>query len=323
MDTKFVATYILIHQIYSRLMRYNDMTRFVRHITFGVIMFLMPLLLQAETVSQKEASRIAEKFFNAAAGQVMAKPKLVYNGKRLTTDRLFTPFYVYNHPAGGSVIISAENKAMPILGYSLKSGFSPDHQDAEINKLLSQYAKDIEYIRYDSRIPSDAIAAWTDIPDCIDYTLNRYFRDTSFRRIETDDEVWIMREEATEFPGVAHVKEQDSEIEEEEEYIPFKHHDLFMAETEAEKQKRLAMFDARINITEPVISPVGDGHYQIRLPRPVSMVRLYNMEGALVRMLTFRDTDTAVFNLDSEPRGFYIALLNDIDGHPYGFKIHR
>ena len=323
MDTKFVATYILIHQIYSRLMRYNDMIRFVRHISFAVIMFLMPLLLQAETVSQKEASRIAEKFFNAAAGQVMAKPKLVYNGKRLTTDRLFTPFYVYNHPAGGSVIISAENKAMPILGYSLKSGFSPDHQDAEINKLLSQYAKDIEYIRYDSRIPSEAIAAWTDIPDCIDYTLNRYFRDDSFRRIEIDDEVWIMREEATEFPGVAHVKEQDSEIEEEEEYIPFNHHDLFMAETEAEKQKRLAMFDARINITEPVISPVGDGHYQIRLPRPVSMVRLYNMEGALVRMLTFRDTNTAVFNLDSEPRGFYIALLNDIDGHPYGFKIHR
>ncbi len=276
----------------------------------------------AETVSQKEASRIAEKFFNAAAGQVMAKPKLVYNGKRLTTDRLFTPFYIYNHPAGRSVIISAENKAMPILGYSLKSGFSPDHADVEINKLLSQYARDIEYIRYDSRIPSDAIAAWGDIADCIDYSLNRYFQDSEFRRIESDGEIWIMREEATEFPGIAQKPEENPE-EPEDEYEPFKFHDLFMAETTAEREKRLAMFDEKINITEPVVTPVGDGHYQIRLPRPVRMARLYNMEGALVRMLTYHDTDTAVFNLDSEPRGFYIALLNDVDGRPYGFKLHR
>ncbi len=115
-----------------------------------------------ETVSQKEALRLAQTFFNAANGQVMGKPNLVYNGKHLTTDKLFSPFYVYNLPAGGFVIISAENKAMPILGYSLKSSFDPDAMGESTKALLGEYARDIEMIRYDSRVPEEAIAAWTD-----------------------------------------------------------------------------------------------------------------------------------------------------------------
>lgn len=118
---------------------------------------------EAETVSQKEASRLAQVFFNAANGQVMGKPNLVYNGKKLTTDRLFSPFYIYNLPKGGFVIISAENKAMPVLGYSLNDNFDPESIGETTKALLKEYARDIEYIRYDSRVPEEAIAAWTDL----------------------------------------------------------------------------------------------------------------------------------------------------------------
>lgn len=294
----------------------------LRHIALILSLLLGFTLTHAETVSQKEASRIAEKFFNAAAGQIMAKPKLVFNGKRFTTNRLFTPFYVYNHPAGGSVIISAENKAMPILGYSLKSNFSPDHIDSERTKLLSDYARDIEYIRYDSRMPNEAIEAWGDIADCIDYTINRFYQDNYFERIETDDEVWIMRRNATEFPSIGTVQtNEETDIEPEE--IPFSFYDDFIAETRAEQQRRLDMFDAKINIVEPKLRWIGGGHFEVQLPEQASMVRLYNMEGALIRELTFRNTDTAVFDLDSEPRGFYFALVNDINGKPYGFKLYK
>lgn len=118
--------------------------------------------MRGETVSQKEAARMAQTFFNAANGQVMGKPNLVYNGKKLTTDRLFSPFYIYNLPKGGFVIISAENKAMPILGYSLNDNFNPESMGDATKALLTEYARDIEYIRYDSRVPEEAIAAWND-----------------------------------------------------------------------------------------------------------------------------------------------------------------
>ena len=39
----------------------------------------------AETVSQKEAARVASLFSNASAGQVMGKPELAWNAKPLTT----------------------------------------------------------------------------------------------------------------------------------------------------------------------------------------------------------------------------------------------
>lgn len=297
------------------------MTQQLKYIALILSIVFGFTLSDAETVTQKEASRIAEKFFNAAAGQIMAKPKLVFNGKRFTTNRLFTPFYVYNHPAGGSVIISAENKAMPILGYSLKSSFSPDHIDQNQNKLLSDYAHDIEHIRYDSRIPNEAIEAWRDIADCIDYTLNRFYRDDYFERLENDDTVWIMRCNATEFPDIGKIQSEEEDIESED--IPFSFYEDFVAETRAEQQRRLDMFDAKINLVEPKLRWVGGGHFEAQLPEQVSMVRLYNMEGALIRELVFRNTDTAVFDLDSEPNGFYFALVNDINGKPYGFKLYK
>lgn len=118
----------------------------------------------AETVSQRQASQLAQTFFNEANGRVMAPVKMVYNGRRLTTGRLFVPFYVYNLPAGGFVIISAENKTFPILGYSLTESFDPDKLGEKAKALLTSYARDIEMIRYDSRMPEKAIAAWQDYP---------------------------------------------------------------------------------------------------------------------------------------------------------------
>jgi len=121
----------------------------------------------AETVTQKEALRIATQFFNESNGNVMAVPKLVFNGRKLTTGRLFTPFYVYNHPMGGFVIVSAENKAFPILGFSRTDSFDPNNIDGNLKALLTLYAMHIEKIRYDSSLVNEAVKAWTDIPGYI------------------------------------------------------------------------------------------------------------------------------------------------------------
>lgn len=134
--------------------------------------------LHAETVSQKQASRLAHAFFNQAAGKLTPAPGMVYNGRKLTTDRLFAPFYVYNTPSGGFVIISAENKAFPILGYSLKDNFNPDKLGDSEKALLSEYARDIEYIRHDSRVPEEAIMAWQNYPGYVDGILNATYVST-------------------------------------------------------------------------------------------------------------------------------------------------
>lgn len=135
----------------------------------GVWLIATLLLLagttHGETVTQPQAKAIATTFFNAANGRMMPEPKMVYNGRQLTTQRLFVPFYIYNLPSGNSfVIISAENKAFPILGYSLKETFDPNNISEGTKALLRQYAFDVERIRYDDRIPYEAIEAWNNLP---------------------------------------------------------------------------------------------------------------------------------------------------------------
>lgn len=139
----------------------------MKRLLFSLIAAATLIGASAETVPQKHAMLLAQDFFNEANGRVMAPVKMVYNGRHLTTNRLFVPFYVYNQPAGGFVIISAENKTFPILGYSLKENFDPDHMGPKEKALLTSYARDIEMIRYDSTEPTEAIKAWQDYPHYI------------------------------------------------------------------------------------------------------------------------------------------------------------
>ncbi len=128
----------------------------------------------AETVSLKEAKEKSSLFFDKLYGEKTAPSKYVYNGKNLTTNRLFTPFYVFNNPRGGFVIISAENKAFPILGFSLNGSFNPDKLSSEEKGWLESYAKDIELIRYDSRVPLEAEEAWVNFGDHVEKLFNAH-----------------------------------------------------------------------------------------------------------------------------------------------------
>lgn len=276
------------------------MKSILRHITLLFLSILCLNQVKAETVSWKEASKIAEMFFNAVSRQVLSKPNLVFNGKVFTTDQLFSPFYVYNHPKGGFVIISAENKAMPILGYSLKSKFDPESLDSISRQLLADYARDIEYIRYDGRMPYEAIEAWTDLPHYINSSLNDYER-SGFEQLNHDESVWIMRHRATEFQNIG-VSET-------------------VSDTRSDHPQHQEQLTTGINLNEPKLRYVGRGHFELQLSDPVRLVRLYNLAGVLIRELTFRDTDTATFNLDSEPPGFYYALVYDVNNRTYSFKL--
>lgn len=232
------------------------MKKIYRHITLATTI-LLAVSASAETVSQRQAKRIATQFFNAAYGQVMAEPAFVYNGKRLTTERLFSPFYVYNHPAGGFVVISAENKAFPILGYSLTENFDPSNIGEETTELLRLYASHIENIRYDSSIPEQAIAAWGDIPEYINGILTAEY-DATDPSLSRDEAMTELAWTAT---------SPDAEASASGFYSPDQWEDMVGAELAAKRSVPLGL------ITEDAIYPVilhgrkGD-YYRMRLDGP-------------------------------------------------------
>lgn len=368
----------------------------MKRLVVYLIAFMSLLGASAETVSQKQAQQLAHLFFNEAAGRVTAPPKLVYNGRKLTTGRLFTPFYVYNTSMGGFVIISAENKAYPILGFSLKESFDPESLGETEKELLTSYAGEIEMVRYDTTPVDGAIWAWQNYADYVHDILSSPYVATDPRfsleeasenvdlAIRRDDAVysdmytpeqwremildelnaresvpllivgirqffplvvyghqgdyfrlemsrrnnWLMRLNATDIVSAAMISVVGSPIlipEEEEIFAPFEDHDSFLGEVnEIETARReVSSIDRPMLMDQPILRPLGSGHYEIAAPEPLTAATVYNLAGAIIRHLTFKGTDVANIDISPEPTGFYFIRLLGESGTPYGLKIYR
>lgn len=290
---------------------------------------------EAETVSQKQASKIAATFFNTAYGIHVAAPKLAWNGRQLTTNRLFNPFYVYNHPKGGFVIVSAENKAFPILGYSLTNNFRLDGVGEEEKELFTQFAREIELIRYDTRLPERAEASWQNLPEYITGVLNKPYDTPEFRAltdshregIERIDRKngWIVMPSAVEFeiynPDRYRNYVLDDALAEEE--IPFSFYENFIKETEDERREREAKLEELINPSKPVVTDLGGAHFAVTLPKTAKMLRVYGIDGSRKLEKYFKETEVVNIDISSLPVGYYVAMILTDDGYVYGIKLYR
>lgn len=252
----------------------------------------------AETVGQKEAKAMAQKFFNESKNYVTGPVSYVYNGKDLTNQKLFTPFYVFNSPSGGFVVISAENKAFPILGYSLSLNFDKDRTTPMVKEILGDFSRDIEMIRYDSRIPTDAMEQWFTYPEVVFDMLKNPENDDYYpASFDDKDQVWMVRRHATEF---------DFEVSEPVEYG--------MAETET--------YAIEIPV-EPIVTANGGGHFALTLPSGISKALVYNLAGSLLDKKTYKGTNVAHIDLAAYPNGFYVVLLIDEQGVRHAAKLYR
>lgn len=290
----------------------------------------------AETVLQKHASEIASTFFNAAYGEYVASPKLVWNGRHLTTDRLFSPFYVYNHPKGGFVIISADSKAYPVLGYSRTGRFDKDKLTDDERELLSRYAHEVELIRYDPRIPERAVAAWQNLPLYINKILNNPYDTPEYERLSESArdklEAIDRRNGSVMLPGAVEFDIYDpdryraytlDDVTAEQEEIPFTFFQSFLDEIAEEERQRLAGLDEILNPTKPVVSYLGGAHVSITYPEPPRMSCVYSLDGTLLMERYFAGTNTVNLDLSSLPQGFFVLMTLGEDGNIYGLKLYR
>lgn len=215
----------------------------------------------AEIVTQKQAQSLAQQFFNQVYKEASAPVKMVYNGKRLTTGRLFTPFYVYNHPRGGFVIISAENKTFPILAYSLKENFNPDALSPSERGWLSSYARDIEMIRYDSRVPEEAIAAWRDYPSFVVGML-----DAPYNATDTNLEMATVADELQTLLAI-----DDSDASRDGEYsafyTPSQWSDMINSELQKKGEVAIGYVDHDRRLTPGIIHGRQGDYYRIEFDR--------------------------------------------------------
>lgn len=109
------------------------------------------------------AETVARNWFGVQSGGKTRsggiEPQLVWTGNYSTRGPMAPPFYVFNNPGGGWVVISAEDAARPVLARSDEGSFHPEEIPDIVSEWFDVYAKQIDWIRREGLQPDDATQA--------------------------------------------------------------------------------------------------------------------------------------------------------------------
>ena len=243
---------------------------------------------------------------------------------------------MYNSPKGGYVIISGENKAYPILAYSKVRKFDKDKISDDEKEVLKTYAREIELIRYDPRIPVKAMEAWRNIPEYISAVLASPYDSDEYRALgeERKDMLeslarsgnQILMPSAVEFslydPDAYRELTLDDVTAADDE-IPFKFYEDFIREVSRENRERDIKLEEIVSPSRPVVKALGGGHFEISFPENIRMMRIYTIGGMQMMEKYYKETSLMNIDMSVLGSGYYIGLALADSGNVFGFKLYR
>lgn len=147
------------------------MKNFYQNLKFSLVFFLLftVTLVYGNPIDENHALKIGVNFLNTTTNLSISKDlstcNLVYQAtaKSIQNEDI-TCFYVFNVSEKGFVIVSADDRAIPILGYSTESSF--DVHDIPINMAvyLKEYERSIVYAIENEIEPSDkTVQEWNNL----------------------------------------------------------------------------------------------------------------------------------------------------------------
>ena len=111
------------------------------------ILFLLAFTANARQISPDEAAAIASDFLNSSSLQIANARRIDVKRARAKSDtdgKFTSPYYVFNGEGNqGFVIISGDDRAKKILGYSDTGNFDFDNLPPQLAAMLDQYAEQI------------------------------------------------------------------------------------------------------------------------------------------------------------------------------------
>lgn len=128
------------------------------------LLLLMPVLLYAEPISPNQAQQVAQNFINSIAENYSASAnnRAPRKQRALVQQRMQSlnnsPLYIFNSNDGeGFVIVSGDDCATPILGYSDEGFIDPENLPIQLIDLLQSYSDEIQYARDNNLQASDSV----------------------------------------------------------------------------------------------------------------------------------------------------------------------
>lgn len=133
---------------------------------FLLLFSILPGLLFADNISVEKAQTVAMKFMQSCGiPQTRSEQlRMAWDGEsRMTRGQQEPAFYVFDLQGGqkGFVIVAADDRAMPILGYSFETGFDERNIPLAMRGHLNDYRKEINHLRQQNAVAcEEARQAW-------------------------------------------------------------------------------------------------------------------------------------------------------------------
>ena len=114
-----------------------------------VLSVIAVLAANAEPVSRSEALQKARQFM---PGKQFNADQAFSRSKRVMADK--EPFYIFNAEEGGFVIISGDDRTVPVIGYSEKGQLLQDDMPDNLRNWLDGYAEQLQAIENGEATPA-------------------------------------------------------------------------------------------------------------------------------------------------------------------------
>jgi len=137
----------------------------MKKVTLALAIIFSVNLLFSNPVDTTTAKKVAVNFWKqnnagpTVKGKTLRFQRETPDFRLLPTDTLFSGFYIFNAVNGnGFVIVSANDNAIPILGYSMENSFQIENMPPNLKYWLEGYEQEIQnadYVRCSNEIRSD------------------------------------------------------------------------------------------------------------------------------------------------------------------------
>ena len=130
---------------------------------FLLLFALLPGVLFADNVPQQKAQEIARQFFAATPQTRSASLRMIWDGETASTRSANHPaYYVFNNESGrGFVIVSGDDRTVPILGYSFDQNFDAQSMPSNLRGWMTGLREHINTLRQENVLPSPrTVKAW-------------------------------------------------------------------------------------------------------------------------------------------------------------------
>ena len=118
----------------------------MKKIAFAIALFLIVVGVQAEPVMVDKAAAVAKSFFRTVSGDCVSEAELAYTAYSFVDGEEVETFRIYNI-GGGFVIVSADDRVKPVLGYSTEHNFIAEKMPENLRGLLQSYSDEISEVK--------------------------------------------------------------------------------------------------------------------------------------------------------------------------------